>query len=65
MMYPWYYISPYMPYPPDPLALMGSLMSWMIWPYYYALMFETYKVALETWRKALEALPKSLEVSKQ
>ena len=62
-MYPWYwyypgYLYPMMPY--DPFALMNIMMYWMIWPYYYALIFETYKAMIDTWKKAIESLTKSI-----
>jgi len=61
-MYPWYYTwyYPYMGLPFDPFTLMNTMMYWMVWPYYYALMFETYKVMIDTWRKALESLSKTI-----
>ncbi len=61
-MYPWYYYYyPYYPMPYDPFTLMNVLMQWTIWPYYYAMFFETYKAMIDTWRKALEGLSKAFE----
>lgn len=60
---PWYYwygYGPWYPYPPlpfDPLALASLMM----WPLYYALMFEMYRAVIETWKKAVEALAKPSE----
>ena len=54
-MYPWYYY--YYPMPYDPF----TLMQWTVWPYYYAMFFETYKAMIDTWRKALEGLSKAFE----
>jgi len=46
-----------MPY--DIGYLMTTMMYWMFYPYYYAMMFEMFKTALEAWKKALEAMPKA------
>ncbi len=65
-MYWWYYYygPPVMPY--DPFTMMSTMMYWMMYPYYYAILFETYRTMLDAWKKALEALTKPMiEVPKQ
>ncbi|RLE83290.1 MAG: hypothetical protein DRJ41_05120 [Thermoprotei archaeon] len=58
-MYPWYYPYPWY----DPFTLMYLMTQWMILPYYYALMFETYRTMIDAWRKALESLTRTVSAS--
>jgi len=45
----------------DPSYIMYTAMQWMIYPYYYAMMFEMYRIALEAWKKSFETMSKALE----